>query len=123
MPNPASRSAGHVATASVSLLTSAGSLSSIVTVARQPYERAVCSAISRSQSRSRGRSAGSSARMVPRAEAEAGMTFVAWPACSTPTDTTTACTGSVRLLAICCSATTVWHSAGTGSTARCGYPA
>ena len=41
------------------------------------------------------------------------MTFVAWPAWSMPTDTTTACVGSVRLLTICCRATTAWHSAGT----------
>ena len=32
------------------------------------------------------------------------MTFVAWPAWSMPTETTTACVGSVRLLTICCSA-------------------
>jgi hypothetical protein len=74
-PNPAARSSGQVAAASGSLLTSGGSLSSIVTVARQPYERQVLSAISLSMVRSSGRSAGSSARRQPVAVAEPGMTF------------------------------------------------
>jgi len=83
----------------------------------------VYSTISRSAWRSTGRSAGSSARSVPRAAAEEGITFAAWPAWSSPTDTATACVGSMRLLAICCRASTTWHSTGTGSTAWCGYPA
>jgi hypothetical protein len=120
--NPASRSRGQLATASGSLLASAGSPSLIVTVPRQPCARQVCSTISRSALRSAGRSASSSARSEPVAVAESGMTFGARPACSVPTDTTTACVGSLRLLTICCTASTTWHSTGTGSTASCGYP-
>ena len=81
------------------------------------------STISRSAWRSTGRSAGSNALSVPRAAAEEGITFAARPAWSSPTDTATACVGSMRLLVICCSASTTWQSTGTGSMAWCGYPA
>ena len=48
------------------------------------------------------------------------MTLLAWPACSAPTVTTAACSGSTLRATTVCSAITKLAAATTGSAARCG---
>jgi hypothetical protein len=85
----------------------------------QPKAAAVPTTTVRSRSSSSSRSLGCMVRAVPCAWATSPITFGAVPACSMPTVTTAGRIGSTTFTASR-AASTLWHSAGTGSRVRCG---
>ena len=66
------------------------------------------------------RTSRSSARTLSSSVAEAGITLLALPACSAPTVTTAACSGSMLRATMVCSAITMLAAATIGSAVRCG---
>jgi hypothetical protein len=118
---PSRRSQCRAPAASPGSLTSAGSPFSVRICPVQPWDAAIPATVSAIVCWSRSASARCMVRSVPVAVARSGITFGASAAASFETVSTAGCIGFTLRRTVSCSASTARHSAGTGSTARCGY--
>ena len=88
-----------------------------------PMDSAVAVAILRISSCARNRHVSSSARSVPIIFTSLGITFVVYPPWIEEMVSTDGESGSLFLLMICCSATTICDATSTVSVVRCGAAA